>query len=530
MKKIKYFITGVLILFFSYGCSEDFMERYPYGALSPDKYYKTASEAEYAVNSCYTQLRFPNNFWASGYRIFGNYLCDDLSQNSRWPDLQQGNITPSDWHLVDGVWVRAYPGIARCNTAIEGIENMTDDMIDPEEKSARLGEARFIRGWYYFRLVRLYGDVPLILAPVDASDDASLYPTRTAAADVYSQGIIPDMEFAAANCPTSYDSPDDANRITSGAANAFLCLVHLNLDNWTEAETFGKAVVNSGEYLLLDDFEKINHEFYEFNKESIFEISYNRTYMNWNNRYYGTLEGNFVRGGIYTTHSFTSMDLRDAFTLIDGSDITDDPIGIYNPDEFWKNRDPRFDFSYFTPLDTLVDKSGNTVGYDINWVFDKNALVDFQKHVIYYGEDIYNTGLNMIEMRYAEHLLNLAEALIMQDKFTEAATYINQVRARARNYALADPGRYNPNGLAPEQVMPDITISDRDDGMKKLRYEKRVELAVEDERGYDLRRWGIEEQTWAAVQGFTWDDKFKLLPMPQSALDQNPNLTQNTGY
>ena len=531
MEKIKYIIIGSLILFLGYGCGEDFLERYPYGQLSPETFYLTSTDAEYATNACYQQLRNLNGFWAGGYRAFGNYFSDDLSAESMWTGYVMGDITSDDNDLVTGSWRNAYRAIARCNTSMEGIEGMTDEMIDTDEKSQRLGEIRFIRAFFYFRLARLFGDVPLILEPVDANDDASLYPSKTAVAMIYSQVIIPDLEFAAANLPESWASSGDANRATSGAANAYLSLVHLTLGNWAEAETYGKAVVNGPhQYQLLDDFAQIIHEFYEFNAESVFEISYSKSHMNWNSKYYGTRDGNICRGAVYFAHSKSTQDLRDAFSLIDGSAITDDPFGIYNAANFWENRDPRFDFSYYTPLDTVEDKNGNIVGYDINWVIDKNVNVDFQKHTLWYGEDVYQVGLNMVEMRYAEVLLNLAEALIMQDKFAEAATYINMVRARARNFALADPGRYNQAGLAANQILPDITISDQPDGLAKLRYEKRVELTVEDKRGYDLQRWGIQPQTWAAVIGFTWNDKLKLLPVPQSALDNNPNLTQNSGW
>ena len=528
MAKFKHIM--ILLLVLAAGCNDDFLERYPYGQLYPETFYQTEQDARYATNACYDYLRYLNGFWAQGYRIFGTYLSDDLSNGSLFTNYVLGDITAADNDLVTGSWKNAYIAIARCNLSIEGIEGMSDELIDPVVKNQHLGEIRFIRSFFYFRLVRLFGDVPLILQPPDASDEASLYPSRTSVDQIYQQAILPDLEFAADNLPPYYPSSDDANRITSGAANSYLCLAHLASGNWALAEQFGKLVTNSGEYRLLEDFNEIINENHEFNKESVFEISYSKIHENFNSKYFGTTEGHICRGGVYLSHSMSSVDLRNAFSLIDGNPITTDPLGIYDEAEFWENRDPRFDFTYYTPLDTVEDINGNTVGFDMDWVYDKTTGADFQKNTLWYGENDDHVGLNWVEMRYAEVLLNVAEALIMQDKFAEAASYINQVRKRARDYALADPGRYNQAGLADDRVLPEITISDRAGGLDRLRYEKRVEFAAEDKRGFDLRRWGIEEQTWAAVAGFTWDDKLHLLPIPQDALDLNKKLTPNPGW
>lgn len=532
MKNYPFYILAILTFFTS--CS-DFLDREPFGELSGSTFYQNREQAEYAANACYASLQGLNGFWATGVLIFGNLCSDDCTQNgSIDASYVRGNFDPGDNYLISGSFVNAYKGIARCNIGIERVRNMTDDRIDSENKNRLVAEMRFIRAYWYFRLVRLYGAVPVLLEEVDLKNEGSLYPARSSADEVLERVVIPDFEFAAAHLPVSYPAAE-APRATAGAAHAFLSAVWLFRENYEKAIEEGEAVVllaHEGVYGLLEDMESVYRETNEFNQESVFEVAFSKDQQNWKTRYYGTKEGGFCRGELYTEHFNPTADLRDAFSLIDGNPVEKDVRALYDPEKFWKNRDPRFDVSFYTPLDRTTDKStGEEIGYSMEWVHNKEGGVDFQKNTLWYGPNETNVGLNNILMRYAEVLLNLAEAYVQTGDFSSAAGYINQVRGRARRYALAHAEKYIPAGLPESEVLPDVSIGSREEGMEKIRYERRVEFAGEDVRGYDLRRWKIEASTWAKVQGFDWNEKMRLLPVPNAELNKNPNLKpQNAGY
>lgn len=535
MRKINLYCV-IIISLISVSCS-DFLDRNPYGVPSENIFYKNKEQATYAVNSCYSMLRNLNGFWATGVLIYGNLCSDDCTQDGAINAAYvRGAFDPGDNYLVTGSFVNAYKGIARCNEGIINISNMTDDLIDITDKNQLLGQMRFIRAFWYYHLVRLYGAVPLLLEPVDLNNEALLYPSRSSIEEIYEQAIIPDFTFAAENLPASYDS-EDKPRITSGAARAYLSAAYLLIKDYANAIKEGEEVVklaNEGVYELVEDMESLYMETNEFNKESILEVAFNREIQNWKTRYFGSLDGGICRGEIYpSTHFNPTLDLINSFSLIDGNSIENDLNGYYNESEFWKNRDPRFNISFYTPLDTYSHKStGDLVTYSMDWVLNKNGGgVDFQKNTLWYGDNETNVGLNNVLMRYAEVLLNLAEAYVQTNDLKTAEKYINQVRTRARNYAISHADIYIPKGLTSDKVLPNVTILNQEDGMEKIRYERRVEFAGENIRGYDLRRWNIEKDTWAKVQGFIWDDKMKLLPIPSSEMSNNPNLRpQNPGY
>ncbi len=531
---MKKYIIGALVGMGMLSSCSDFLDREPFGKLSENSFYQNLQHATYAANSCYTPLANLNGFWATGVLMFGNMCSDDASQNSSINSAYtRGAFDPGDYYMVTGTFEYAYKGIARCNVGIEKVSQMTDDQIDPEDKKAIIGEMKFIRGFWYYHLIRLFGDVPVILKPVVLSDETTLLPARTPVDQIIKDVIIPDLTFAAENLPETR-SGVDVSRATKGAAHAFLTAVHMLSKNYAAAITEGEKVValaNKGVYELLPDLESIYREENEFNKENIFEVSFSKDKINWASHYFGTPYGGFCRGQHYITHIHPSADLRDSFSLIDGNSIKEDPNKLYNKDEFWKNRDPRFDITFYTPLDKTTHKAtGEPITFSSDMVLNKEVGVDFQKFTIWYGPEQSNIGINNILMRYANVLLYLSEAYTQTGNLEKGAEYLNLVRTRARNYALAHPDKYNQAGLSAEKVLPNVTFNNAEEGMKFIRSERRAEFAGENYRGYDLRRWGIEESTWAKVQGFSWDTKMSLLPIPSSEMNVNPNLTQNPGY
>lgn len=529
--KLKNILLGITLVSLLMTSCSGFLDENPYGELTDVTFFQTEQHAEYAANACYRKLTELNGFWASGTNIFGNHCSDDIYQNaavnSSWV---RGDFSPGDNYMVNGCYKNAYTGIARCNSGILKVGAMTEEQISAEAKKRYVAEMRFIRAFWYYRLVRLYGDVPMITEPVDISNEAATYPSRTALNDIYSKVIIPDLEFAAANLPAQYDNSADISRATKGAAYAYLTAVYMHLKDWDKAIVEGKKVEGLGVYGLLANPNEINVEYNEDNEEIIFKVCFDINQSTYKAKYYGTDAGGVCRGGAWEIGNRPHANLRDAFPLIDGNSITNDPNTLYDASNFWENRDPRFDVAFYTPLDVIVNISGETVTFDKEWVLNTESGVDFQKNSLWYGPNNDQSGLDNVLMRYAEVLLYLAEAHIMKNDFANGAKYINMVRKRARDYALANADKYNKNGLLEAQILPDVTITSVKDGMEKLRLERRIEFAGENVRGWDIRRWGIEKETWAAVQGITYSEKLKLFPIPQSEMDMNENLVQNSGY
>lgn len=234
-------------------CS-DFLSEEPYGSATPNTFYKTEDDAIKAATSCYSQLNNPTDFWAPGLDAVGDIQSDDIAPYLGWTGVMNTYQFDENHEAVKGAWKAAYKGISRCNTCIDNVTPMT---INEEIKNQVLGQAYFIRAYWYFRLVRLYGGVPLVTKEYTSLED--LYPSRATVENVY-KVIIDDLMFAVNSLPKKW-SDAEAGRITKGAAMSYLSLVYLNLKDWENAEKWAAEVMkleDEGIYALLDDFSTIH--------------------------------------------------------------------------------------------------------------------------------------------------------------------------------------------------------------------------------------------------------------------------------
>ncbi len=480
MKHIFSIFLVSAILYGMTSCS-DFLNENPFGSVTPVTFYKTEQDAIKAGTSCYVQMNNPTNFWAPGLDAVGDIQSDDIFPFLGWTGKMPTYQFDENFEPIKGVWSAAYKGISRCNTCIDNVAPM---VIDEKIKNEVLGQAYFIRAYWYLRLVRLYGGVPLVIHEYTSLDN--LYPERATVADVYKQ-IIEDLTFAKDNLPAIWPATE-AGHITKGAAMAHLSLVYLNMKNWEQAEKWASEVMKleqQGVYELLADYSKIHLEANENNKESILERQYSTEFStNWRPVYFGPRGVSLARHAGY------------GWIQVSESIVT----------EFEKD-DKRFGATFFQNGDKLTIGTKEVI-YNGSMASAYGPTThDVKKGNVFYG-DVRQIGINTIVMRYAEVILFRAEALNELGRTSEAIPLLKRIRDRA--------------GL-------DTKASYSQDEMRKaIRHERRVEFAFEDIRGWDIIRWGIQEETLGKLAGTKWQkNKCELWPLPAFVLDENPNIKEN---
>jgi len=488
MKKIiDRLIISVLTLFLVSGC-ENFMEVEPYGNVTPETFFTNESEAVLAVNAAYSATKSAVGWWASGFDFYGDWQSDDLSLVG-WSDgilLYQYGSTGDDQGVSTGIWSAAYSGIAQCNAAIEGVEAMTEDQISTDMKNRVIGEARFLRGWWHLRLAQIYGNAPLVLKTPETEEEK--FPTSASKTELI-EAAIDDFGFAAQYLPATYTDNSDVGRVTKGCALAHEGWANMYLENWSDALTSLKECISLNVYELVD-YQDILNENSKNNKESIFETSFNANITDWRNwrPYY---VGVGASDQLFSNHGNWNI-MAPSFSLINE----------------YEEGDPRFDYTFwiegeispatgnaFIPLDDATRPSN-----------------EIQKGTVYYESSYAAPSVNLTWMRYADVLLMTAECLNETGSTVDANQYVNMVRQRT--------------GVD----MPAIDLSDQTEMRAAIIHERRIEFAMEGRRSYDIRRWGIEEETIGQMEGTSYTSRNKYFPVPVNELDVNPNLSNAPGW
>lgn len=525
-------ILCLLILIGTTGCMENFLDRSPFGSVDGTTFFTKKEHADLAAIAGYSTLLKFNNHWADAQLELG--MSDDFSPNglADASPFYEATFSPSEGNVVNGMWKRGFSAIAQVSKSIERIEGMDSSIISDQDRAKYLSELKFIRAFWYFRLIRFYGDLPLRASAVeDPTDDVQVMMPLTPKEDLLSKLVIPDLIAASQNLPERW--PDEYyNRATKGAALATLVEVYVYTKQYQEAIAAGKQVETLG-YSLLDDPNNVLRVDYEGNPELIFSVGHGQPAGTYREFYYGTTEdikdkGRIMRGDTYSgDYFYPSRDLVGSFEMIDGTSPETSPL--YDPSASWKYRDPRFDVTFYTPMDELTTSKGVSLMWDASLLVNKETGYDIQKRGIYYGENNWNFRKDFVLIRLPRVYLLMAEAYALQSSpdYASASTYIEKVRSRARRYALAHPDKYIPEGLSADQVLPPHRIASREEALAALDYENRVELFTEDcYRYYDLKRWDTLKVKWPMVGNFVWNDKFANLPYPSSETNINKNIQQ----
>lgn len=488
------------------------------------------------VNAAYVPLAWEFNDTYFSEWFFGDIASDDALKGGQGVadgldayDIDNYKVNPSNGIVLD--YYRAkYQGIARANLALREVEKLEPDAeMSAERKTCLLGEAYFLRGLYYFQLVRLFGGVPLITEVIESSD--RWQQKRASADEVYAQ-IVSDFENAEKMLWNKSKFPmDDLGRATKGAAQAMLCKAYLYNHDYENAYKWGKKWVDeqyrAGEYKLNQRYFDNFMEASENGPESIFEVQY----IIEETSDYGVGFGS-------TRGTFTTILCRQRGTSM-GSDAgwgwNHPTRNLYN--EF-EQGDPRRDYTIGVPSDQ--DLENIEVTYLGSPYFNlKNAYYDWDTRSYPALKHASRSPKNYTVMRAADALLLYAEAALEAGKSaTEVKWALEEVRSRARANAA------DPSTALPEFPAYNGYSDNTDDLRRALRHERRVELAMEGHRWFDLVRWGIaydvldkdngsyprteSAEARAEMANFI-KGKCELMPIPFEELHLNA-MEQNPGY
>lgn len=492
----KKYITSILLVLTVMGCGEDFLTLSPLDTVNTENFYKTADDAVAAINAAYQPLQRPKlhnmRMWTTDI-IAGNSEVGanpvEANDGIETKDMARF-ITTADNQGVLDLYRGPAPGILYCNIVLEKVPGID---MDEALKNRILGEAKFLRAYYYFILVRFFGDVPLILKPQVPGDD--LRPTRTPKDQVYAQ-IIKDLTEAIDQLPPreSY-GPADFGRASRGAAAGMLAKVYLTLGQWQKTVEMCDLVASLGYDLNADYADNFRPET-ENSIESLFEVQYVSPTNNfWDDANQASWTTNF-------------MAPRDSPLTAVGwgwNQPTQEFVDAYEPGD--KRKDVTVFYEGCPPFDGKEYKASMSyaTGYGVR---------KFVLPASYVPTGSSGSPLNWPVLRYADVLLMKAEALNELGQTAAAEVPLNKVRARA--------------GLDPIQSGLDKLAF-----RGKVLHERRMELAFEGHRWFDLIR--IDDGNYGlqflhSIGRTNASKKHLLFPIPQAEIDVNPNLIQNTGY
>lgn len=480
-------------------------------------FWKTGADALKGINAVYGNFYrngSPGSRWTPFYF---DIRSDDGYSTSPWNELRSVgalNITQYSFEVNFDTWGHHWRGIYRANQVLANVPAIA---MDETLKKQYLAEAKFIRALYYYNLVTIWGNIPLILQPSLPDDKPSQVPQDQVWAQIES-----DLTDAANNLPPSYTG-EEAGRATKGAAYAMLGRVHLQQKEYALAATaFEWLITGPGQalYGLQTNFADNFKHTTENNKESVFEIQFKQRPEN------GGDDGP-------TSNVGTS---RPPFFAPPGHGFNDANMHRWVVYEFLKEntaaggRDPRL---AATALYDSTDERGPdfTIVYGSSFT-SKNYDNDIKKRVWYrkYLDDyfrinefeVFNSPVNFRVIRFADVLLMYAEALNGANRTVDAYAFVDRVRERSglRKLSVALPGMNQAQFL------------------KQLEHERITELSGESLRWNDLARWGYFDDAAKLAELKARDPEFnnfiigrnKYMPIPQSEIDINPNLKQNPGW
>ena len=562
MKKLIYVL--ILLIGAVVSCSDEFTQVPAVGALSEEN---LANETglNLLLTGAYSILNGTRNGGSAQQFATGTdnwwieAMSDDAHKGSTDSDqqtlldLELFNIQPSN-DYVRAKFQILYAGVNRANSVISLVESLEGDF------SAQDAEARFLRGFFYFELTKIYGNVSIISSENFRNFEFNQPNTGPAWPQVEA-----DFQFAIDNLPASQGG---SGRPTANAARAYLAKALLYQGDFAGALTLFNQVINSGEYALQPEFFNNFTAAGELSSEAVFSVQHLGDTGNSPNGNIGNLLSQ-PGGGPYNSccgFFMPTIDLANAFqtdesglplleTFNDTDIVTDWGVDSSEPHTPHQGPlDPRIDY---TVGRRGIDFNGFGIHPGQDWIRTPSTDISgpfLNKKTAFQVDEVAaengnggwgqtHSGIDYHAMRYADVLLMAAEAAVETNDLSLALNYINQVRNRAVNMTFeTDPETGAPAAnyvIAPYPDFPNQAFA-----RMAVRHERRLELGMEGHRMFDLRRWGVtnqvlteyvqnEARTITNINGkfSPYSNTFDLLPIPTVSIDLSGGvLTQNPGY
>lgn len=551
-------IPALLFIACLASCGDSFLSESPANELTTGQAAEDAN-IEGVINSAYSELdgQYDNSSSATNSACsnwqFGDVVSDDAYKGGggtgdqpqiHLMEIFQANTTCKDF---ESKWAALYEGVARANQAIRLLQQSSYPL-----KDVRIAEMKFLRGHFYFNLKEIYNHIPWIDETMtDVNEYKNVSNTQYSSDELW-QKILDDFKAAYDGLP--YDQADPG-RPTKMAARAYMAKVYLFTQQWQQCADACDEVINSGKYALLPNFRDVFLPEDNNSKESVFALQCSINDGSANNFNGNPGDRLLPPGGPYPTYGFLrpSQNLVNAFkTDSDGLPVEDN-VDI-TPDD---NVDVRLDHTVGRPglpwLDMQVyDWTPREAG--IYGPYSPKKRLVSKNNSGYLTSWPYTTSLNFYFIRYADVLLWRAESAIELGDLETGRKYINEVRERA---ATSKPVEWEdipassaniPAGatgpVAKYKVGLYQSFANKDEAIKALRTERRLEFALEGERFFDLVRWGIadsvinnyidHEKTFRShlTNAHFVKGKNEYFAIPQSVVDQcgTKVITQNPQY
>lgn len=491
MKSIKS-IYIVLILGFGFGsCHNDLLNPVPESVLTTSNAFNSSSDIDLGVLGIYNSLQS---------KVQKDYLLMEMTSDNMYaeyyatePGLAEVEVleVSSENNILNNFWKTSYNGIFRANSILANIDNPTDYAAG--KKAQYTGEAKFLRGLFYFDLARIFGDVPLVTDILSVTEAEQV--TRSAKSAILDQ-VIADLKEAANSLP----NPDqiERGRASKAAALALLGKVYIHMEDWANAQNYLGQVVNSFNYDLVENFRDLFSLETENNSEAIFSVT-------------------FIEGTNGQSITYTFSPLGGIYGYLTNGNRVGRPS--WDLHQLFEDGDQRFDVSISeTQLTANSQPDDDPIWYPY-----------VNKYIVPIAGS--SSGLDLPILRLGDIVLLYAEALYKNGDPSGALQQINKIRERAF-------------GNSSKNIAADA-ITDETSFMDVLLLERRLELAFENQRWFDLVRTGkfINELSefeteynpgsgQAEIQKINVQPYMKHFPVPyeQIQLAAPGVLTQNEGY
>ena len=492
MKRLKYIATSLALI--ALLCQSCDLERFPLTSLSEDSFWNSETNAKLALTTLYrgnitNGLEYsPSDWWSYHGLIFMEHLTDNAfdrrGENADYFKLSNGNLTSTNG-MLSPYWSSSYKRIGYCNRFLEGIQNSSNSAM----KTRMVAEARFLRATQYFYLASYFKDVPLVERVITGEEANNV--TKTSQAEIL-DWCVKEFSEAAIDLPKlSALTGAETGRACRQAALAFLGRTCMLKKDWKKGAQAYKDIIDLGDNAIHSNYQEL---FYSktgtSNKENIYYIQYLENYFGCGMPQHSLSAKD---GGWSLTNP--SAGLYEAYEFKDGTPFNyDDPR--YDPINLGKNRDPRLDYTIYYNGSTFMGKEYRmSPDYDAS----KKERVDYTSEASRTGfmmrkyfiesspiNDLTSYSALVPIIRYAEVLLGYLECLV-EDNQSISQEILNQTINAVRGRTGVE--------------MPAITETNLTKLREIVRHERRIELAMEGIRYWDLLRWGIAHEV---LSGKIW--------------------------